>query len=1203
MLQCRPRTRPRLTRTGWFRSFATLTCVVRLLVAGQAVKQAEPGDVWQELRQAQKARAAASTAVAGARERLAAAKSEAKRRGEDLAGLHRRLAAASIEDRQGLQKSIDDASARLEQAEATVQRHEAGQASAEQALGNADVIVEARLQAVVAAARAKAAEAARKEEAETKKRAEAEAVRVEVKSAEKAVAAAQRNAEKAAAAAGQLKADFADAETACAAARSEAQAAATILAEADNGRARNKAARALGKAEERARQCSAARGRVAEALAEAGKGVADAQQALATARKRLGSARKAQADLALKPGWRGADAEGEARRELAATAKAQAERAAREKVRQQAQAEEAGTKQRRKEEERKRAEAETARKAALEREKAEERAAAAREKTVRAESRRRAKAEAERVAREKGEEKRRRAERRAAGKAAREKAKDEAEAAAARLKAARADVKRAERAAGAASEDVERAARAEEALKAKLAGTEEDCSAARSRAQAAEQELAKADSPRAKSKARRSLTRAEKEVGDTSAERDRVAEALTEAQGTVTTSRRALAAARTQLDSAKKSSADMEAGWREAELRAKRAALDEPPPVAEGAREEDTKQTTPAPSSDGKHSIERVEIQDEYGLLLSLPADGVQMPFGRRTLADQFTAECVGKRMDLADVIELCERYTEKLVALQYALARITHVPHDHSDGTVIVSVHTARAGKCRFFEFARAERDLTARFWTRGFYTQWLPRSRLSPAAERIPYKGRFFSERQLQNRLTQKVGDLFNYRPLVRDVYSLNVIPDLTLSGNLRVMIDEDTGAYREVETDFTVEEDLPLHLALSLDNAGTEATDRLRGSARLQYLNLTKHFDVLSLDAGSSPDESYQWLSGSYYYPLPESLRTSLTVYGSRTWVDIEDIAEQTDAESDGWSYGAQIRSVLARSDKHELALSLGLSERFTENTTSVGAVRSRIKTAYTPGNVGLEYHSREADLLGGRTFLSGSALYSREWWLRSDDSDEFSLARVGSSPDFTVYKYKAARVQKLGWGEGPRWLFYAKLEGQYSRNPLIPVEQFAIGGMGSVRGYEEREALGDFGLNATVELRTPLFSHRDLSPRRCWQSVAGMLLRDVASERRADPKSRGIETARGPAKEDVEAWDTIQFLAFLDAGYVRRHQPQPGEFTKVDMLSVGAGVRVSLWKRMQLRLDYGYPLEETSDDGIERTEVSGDGRLHFAIEAQF
>ena len=46
-------------------------------------------------------------------------------------------------------------------------------------------------------------------------------------------------------------------------------------------------------------------------------------------------------------------------------------------------------------------------------------------------------------------------------------------------------------------------------------------------------------------------------------------------------------------------------------------------------------------------------------------------------------------------------------------------------------------------------------------------------------------------------------------------------------------------------------------------------------------------------------------------------------------------------------------------------------------------------------------------------------------------------------------------------------------QLSRNPLLPIEQFAVGGMDSVRGYRQNLLVRDAGLDASIELRVPIW----------------------------------------------------------------------------------------------------------------------------------
>jgi hemolysin activation/secretion protein len=219
-------------------------------------------------------------------------------------------------------------------------------------------------------------------------------------------------------------------------------------------------------------------------------------------------------------------------------------------------------------------------------------------------------------------------------------------------------------------------------------------------------------------------------------------------------------------------------------------------------------------------------------------------------------------------------------------------------------------------------------------------------------------------------------------------------------------------------------------------------------------------------------------------------------------------------------------------------------------------------------------------------------NREGWLASDDDDEFALVRAGATADFDVCRYRLARLQKVGWGEMPRWLLYLKAEGQYTGSPLVPTEQFAVGGMRSVRGYNERETVGDKGILLSAELRTPLLNHGN------FQNWFNVLQDEVMNLVMSTPRPNEREEVRQTAA------DTIQFLLFCDYGHVTRIAPGAGEFTNADLCSVGAGIRLSLWNRLQMRVDYGVPLHNSPDELEDAaTELSGNGALHVGLTLQF
>jgi hemolysin activation/secretion protein len=89
------------------------------------------------------------------------------------------------------------------------------------------------------------------------------------------------------------------------------------------------------------------------------------------------------------------------------------------------------------------------------------------------------------------------------------------------------------------------------------------------------------------------------------------------------------------------------------------------------------------------------------------------------------------------------------------------------------------------------------------------------------------------------------------------------------------------------------------------------------------------------------------------------------------------------------------------------------------------------------------------------------------LGGTDADQFSHKRFGASPNYFIFHPELERQQILPWN----WSLVGALNGQLASGPLISNEQYAAGGVDSVRGYTEAERLGDNGARGSLELRTP------------------------------------------------------------------------------------------------------------------------------------
>lgn len=80
----------------------------------------------------------------------------------------------------------------------------------------------------------------------------------------------------------------------------------------------------------------------------------------------------------------------------------------------------------------------------------------------------------------------------------------------------------------------------------------------------------------------------------------------------------------------------------------------------------------------------------------------------------------------------------------------------------------------------------------------------------------------------------------------------------------------------------------------------------------------------------------------------------------------------------------------------------------------------------------------------------------------------LSRADGRSDYSKAELYAARLQSIL----PRWSLLTALTGQYSSDPLLSPEQFALGGSQFLRAFDAADLLGDSGFGAKLELRYDL-----------------------------------------------------------------------------------------------------------------------------------
>lgn len=171
--------------------------------------------------------------------------------------------------------------------------------------------------------------------------------------------------------------------------------------------------------------------------------------------------------------------------------------------------------------------------------------------------------------------------------------------------------------------------------------------------------------------------------------------------------------------------------------------------------------------------------------------------------------------------------------------------------------------------------------------------------------------------------------------------------------------------------------------------------------------------------------------------------------------------------------------------------------------------------------------------------------------------FNLNRFASSPDY-FYGLASVEHQRRLYDQ---WSMRFKMQGQVASENLQPSEQLGAGGYDTVRGYEQRELIGDQGFWGTFELYTPELSLARIFD---WEN----------------------ET------------DSLRFLGFFDAASLEQVVPLPGSLVNQQQIgSVGVGMRWNYSDWFKFRADYGYPV---FTDNIALDES---GRFHIGATATF
>ncbi|TAF06328.1 MAG: ShlB/FhaC/HecB family hemolysin secretion/activation protein [Nostocales cyanobacterium] len=330
-------------------------------------------------------------------------------------------------------------------------------------------------------------------------------------------------------------------------------------------------------------------------------------------------------------------------------------------------------------------------------------------------------------------------------------------------------------------------------------------------------------------------------------------------------------------------------------------------------------------------------------------------------------------------------------------------------------------------------------------------------------------------------------------------------------------------------------PLQASVSADNYSPPSIGSERFGINTVYRNLTGWGDELAASYYFTAQGGSNIYDFSYRIPV----NTMNGTVQLRTAINNNEVIQEPlknfDISGESQLYEISFRQPLVRSLRQEFALSLGFTVQDGQTFTFAGPTAF----GFGPDDEG---NSRTRVIKFGQDYLARDL--QGAWSLRSLFSlgiDVFDATKNADPiPDGQFFSWlgQIQRVQRFS----DNYLLIAQAEVQLTPNSLLPSQQFIIGGGQSVRGYRQNARAGDNGVRFALENQITL-------------------------------------------SKDKNGNSSIKVAPFFDLGYVWNKDDNPNTLQKKTFLA-GAGVGV-LWQLvpgLNMRLDYGLPLINLDDRGV-------------------
>jgi len=324
--------------------------------------------------------------------------------------------------------------------------------------------------------------------------------------------------------------------------------------------------------------------------------------------------------------------------------------------------------------------------------------------------------------------------------------------------------------------------------------------------------------------------------------------------------------------------------------------------------------------------------------------------------------------------------------------------------------------------------------------------------------------NENYIKDRLTKNLHGVLNSQQLQESFQQLLYDPLIErLNGKIR------PGSQPgEAFLDLEVTRARPYDFQIVVDNHHAPSVGEYEAVVSGTVRNLTGYGDALTLNLDVS--EGGHGIAGAYSLPInAHDTRLSFNFEDSDSSV-VEESLKNADIESDYRTFGLGISHPFIRQQNRDLSLGLAFSWR-KSRTYLLGqglpfsaGVEADGRSSTSVIRFSQDYIERwEKQVFAARsTFNLGVSAFNS-----TKNSDGVADSRFFSWLGQIQY---AQRMEDYVGVEGSQVIIKANI--QLANDHLLPLEQIAIGGPNSVRGYRSNQFIRDNGYDTSIEYRHPL-----------------------------------------------------------------------------------------------------------------------------------